>query len=503
MFEAEKSRHQFIKALEAGRIRGAVLQKATAETHYFTDIVVSELTWVFGSANADYKRFIFGVLQVMRQTDKLDQLKQLQAQAKSPAAREELNKAVALLSGGSKPAAPSPAAASKPAQAAPPAADEDDATRISRLVNSKDVNSRKQGLKLFTEQPGWQKNRGMVAALLSDPNPELAEAMLRVVIKTAPRGFISQIRAAAHAEKLEVRALALQALVALKQADNVDILLARMPLETGDLQKAVYSALVAMIKADTADMTQRIVTALGNADGRVRQGAMSLLLKMPDQAATFQKILAFCGSINAEMRDQVFAELAKSADAFADLTLNFFRGQPDSALRTQALYLARYLKSQKLAPIFMHELKNPDWLVRHTAMMALGEMKAPQALNALVEQLNNPDASMAAVEALDKYRDLRLAKPLLAKLQSGNASEQGAVLRALENLADARLVAPLTSFVESNAPKGDVKKKTAEAIINLCQATQTAVPAKVQQIHADLAEKTVNDLPDLGLKLAE
>jgi len=183
--------------------------------------------------------------------------------------------------------------------------------------------------------------------------------------------------------------------------------------------------------------------------------------------------------------------------------LVIFKTEQDPALRLQAMNLAKVLKHQQLAPIFLHEMKNPNWLVRYTAMQVLGDMKAQQALPALVEALNSEDASIAAIQALDKYRDIRLAKPLFQKLPNGNESEQTEIVKVVQNIGDARLLPHLAKFLDSAAPKGGVKKLTAEIIIAMCKATNTAVPPRVTQIYDGLREKTVNDLPDLGLKMSD
>ncbi|MDJ0835115.1 MAG: HEAT repeat domain-containing protein [Acidobacteriota bacterium] len=477
MFESPKSRREFLAALQAGRISAQVLQKAMGETAAFADAKVTDLAWSFGNPNEEYKKFAFAVLGVITEEDKADRLFNLYQRERRPEAEKDLARALAACG----------------SQAV--------LSQLSKMVNNKDVNTRRKALTMFLGQEGWFKHRNMVMTLMEDPKAEISETILRQVVKTAPKAYAGQLRHLSGHAKPEIRALCLQALIGMNRIDNADIFIRRMPREEGELRKALYGAVVAFIKADTKAMTEKIVGALGEAAPEVRQGAMSLLVKMPDQPGTFKQMLTFCGSVSAMMRDQVFSEMAKQADGFADLAINLFKTEKDPALRLQVLHLAKFLKHPKLAPIFLHEMKNPDWMVRYTAMQVLGEMKAAQALSPLVEQMSNPESAMGAIEALDKYRDMRLAKPFLARLPKAPESEQLALLKALENLGDARLLQPMHQFLDSPAPKGKAKKVAAETLIRMCEATNTAVPPRIKEIHDQLAEKTIEDLPDLGLKL--
>ena len=478
MFESPKSRREFLAALQAGRISDGVLQKAMAEVPAFADATVAELAWSFGNPKEETKQFALAVLAVLTQEDKAAQLFSLYQRERRPEAEQDLAKALAACGG------------------------EAILGELSKMVNNKDVNTRRKALTMFLGQKDWFKHRTMVMTLMEDPKFEVSEVILQAVTKTAPASYVGQLRKLSTHAKPEIRALCLQALIGLNNSENAALFIRRMPQEAGDLRKALYGAIVAFIKADTPTMTEKMVNALGETVPEVRQGAMSLLVKMPDQAGTFKQMLAFCSSVSAMLRDQVFEEMGKQADGFAELAINLFKTEKDPALRLQVLNLAKFLKHAKLAPIFLHEMKNPDWMVRYTAMMVLGDMKSPQALAPLVEQMNTPESAMGAIEALDKYRDMRLAKPFLARLPNAPESEQVALLKAVEHLGDARLLGHMGQFLDSNAPKGKAKKAAAETIMRMCKASNTAVPPRIQEIHEQLAEKTIDDLPDLGLKLS-
>jgi len=478
MFESSKSRGEFLMALRGGRISAQVLQKAMAETAAFADATVADLSWSFGHDNVDYKKFATAVLAVSTEENRVARLMDLFLKERRPAAEADLSVAIAACG-------PGPVLA-----------------ELSKMVNNKNLEVRKKALVLILAQQNWFQHRNLVMTLLADPKPEISEATLLQVVRKAPAAYVGQLRRLATHKKPEIRALSLNCLAAMNDMANAELFLQRMPLEGGDLRKTLYTAIVTFIKADTSAMTARIAATLSDTVAEVRGAGMSLLLKMPDQVATLKAILNYCSSVSAMMRDGVFAELAKQPDAFVDGVLAIFKAEKDPALRLQAMNLAKLLQHQRLAPIFLHEMKNADWLVRYTAMQVLGDMKSPQAVPVLVEQLNNPEASVAAIQALAKYKDMRLAKPFLQKMSMGNESEQLELLKALEGLGDNRLLPHLAKILDSPAAKGKARKASAETIIRMCEAAGTQVPARVLQINDSLAEKTVDDLPDLGLKLS-
>ncbi len=478
MFESSKSRREFLMALRAGRISAQVLEKAMAETAAFADATIAELNWSFGHDKADYKKFAQQVLAVSTEENKVTRLMELFSKERRPAAEADLSAAISACGSG------------------------DVLAELTKMVNNKNLDVRKKALVLILGQPKWHQHRNLVMTLLADPKPEISEATLLQVIKKAPKAYVGQLRRLAEHSKPEIRALSLNSLVSMADMTNAELFLQRMARESGELRKTLYSAIVNFIKTDPPGMTATIAATLADTAAEVRSAGMGLVLKMPDQAATLKAILNYCSSVSSMMRDGVFAEIAKQPDAFVDSVLAIFKSERDPALRLQAMNLAKLLQHQKLAPIFLHEMKNADWLVRYTAMQVLGDMKSAQALPLLMEQLNNPEASVAAIQALAKYKDMRLAKPFLQKMSTGNEAEQLELLKALEGLGDNRLLPHLAKILDSPAAKGKARKASAETIIRMCATAGTQVPARVLEINDSLQEKTVDDLPDLGLKLS-
>jgi len=371
-----------------------------------------------------------------------------------------------------------------------------------KMVNDKNPQTRAKAARLLPQLPEWRRQRALAEALLDDPEPAVSRPMLQAAAQQAPAAFIPWLRRRAGDADADSRALCLRALIATGDPAHADALLARLPFEADALRQEIWGALVAMIKRDPADMTERMIRVLAAPDPEARRAAADLLAKMPDKRDVLRRLLIYAESLGAIPRDAAFAAMKKHAEAFAEPLLALFQGEDAAAVRLQGLALARALGHERLTPLFLHQLKSPDWTTRAAALQTLGAMKAPQALPVLVEMLGRGQDAAAVVQALDRYRDPRLAKPLFQRLPAADEAEQIDILKALKNLGDARFLPHLAKFLESASPKGQAKKFTVDAIVDLCRANGQAVPPRILEIQASLSQSALDALPDLGLKLA-
>ena len=479
MFETPKSRREFIQALKTGKISPNILAKAQANVGAFSDCTQEEIQWALNHNLPQIKEFAQSVQLVMQGGGKLPLLIQQLKTERNPARQAEIAQSIA------------------------DSQDPEVLTELSQMINDKNIESRKAAIVLLMKVEDWPRQKRLVRALIQDPKSEISDSMLRHIIQAAPRRYIKEVRQAASHESDDLRTLALKTIVTINDTQHGDLLIQRLAYEKGELQKSLYGAIIAFIKADPKAMLEHIVKATANTEANERQTAMNLLTKHPDQCRAFRRLLAFSESVSTMLRDQIFAEMAKVPDAFVDHILALFKTENDRELRMQALLLAKLFKHPKLTPIFLHEMKNPDWMVRYAAMQVLGDMKSQQALPVLVEAMGKDVTSSAAIQALGKYKDLRLAKPFFQKLPNASESDQIEILNALSGTPDARLLPTLAKFLDSNAPKGKAKLHCAEVLMEMCKATNTKVPPKVTQIYEQIREKTVDDLPDLGLKLSD
>lgn len=478
MLETHKSRKEFLDAMKMGRLNPQLLQKAMSEYQLFGDCDAIDIVWALAHNDPNIRQFGNAVFTICADPNRATVLIEAITRERRGAAADAFQAALTNL----------------PQEALFAA--------TGRMINNKLVDTRRKAMQLLISQPSWPKQRTQVMALLEDPDTSVCEAMLTEVVARAPKSYVNQLRQLAIHENAKIRELALKSIIELAEIRDAELFLERLPLEDGELRKALFEAVVAAIKSEPQTMLQVIVKAIASPQAEVSRTAMDFFVKMPDKRNAVRTFLRFADSISSMMKDQLFQQAARHGEIFVEPILDLAKNEPDPAMRLQALNLAKALKNQKLAPLFLHELKNPDWMVRYTAIQVLAAMKSQQALPVLVELLGREENAIAVIQALDHYQDVRLAKPLLAKLQQTGESEQIAILQALLNMGDGRLLSPIGQFLNSSAPKGKARLKTREIIIQLCKATQTQVPAAVMNIYDGLRERTLDDLPDLGLKMS-
>ena len=306
-------------------------------------------------------------------------------------------------------------------------------------------------------------------------------------------------------ERKEIREPALLGLISVNGIRNAEIFIQRIPYESGEVRKRLIQAIVELVKEDALLMTEKIVATFVATERDVQEAGMNIFLNLPNKEYAIHHFLKFCQSIPSFVREQVFLFASEYRDTFADLILVSFKIEKDSELRHLGLKFAKTLKHERLADMFLHELESKDWLVRYTSMLALGEMKAIDAVPFMLAALDEPEISIAAIRALDHYRDVRLAEPLLNKLPSAKKSEQEEIITVLRNMGDKRLIAPLEAFIKKDILDPDVKTKAASCIIELCKENDLEIPpvARVYEGKEEVLQNKLEELPDLKLRITD
>jgi HEAT repeat protein len=478
MFETPQSRKEFLLSVKTGRINAAMLQKAADQASVFADQNPDEILALMGvnEATAAFATAVFGAL---KHPEKGVKLVEAMVKERSPEGEAALSKLAAQV----------------------PL--EDLIAGLGRMVNSKNLEHRKKALKMLVKLDNWPRHDQLVQPLLQDPNREIAEVMARQVAAKAPARYVQYLRQFSRSEDGKTRETCLHALMNLKKVRHADLFLERLPFEEGELKDALRANLSQFLKTEAQTITKEVVKAITSDIPQVRATAMALFTKLPNKSQAFRIFLQFSGSVSSFLRDQMFQEARKFADALVDPILATCQQEKDQGIRLQAIQLAKVLKHQKLAGLFLKELKSDDWMVRYTAIQTLSEMKSPQAVQPFLEMLKEPDAATAAVQALDRYRDIRLAKPLFQHLPKAPANLQIEIVKLLENLGDGRFLPHFAKFLEGNAFKEPALKQVAMSAKAIGIASGTEVPSNLRDLHDKLVEKTMADLPDLGLKLSD
>jgi HEAT repeat protein len=134
--------------------------------------------------------------------------------------------------------------------------------------------------------------------------------------------------------------------------------------------------------------------------------------------------------------------------------------------------------------VAMHDA---DADVRWEATNALGEIKDPRAVPALLEALQVKDIQWHAALALGKIKDARSVEPLIAALQNKDAEYREQVASALGELKDPRADAALTAALKDPEPKVLHAAANALGLINDPQAVNVLLTALREHNEAVIA----------------
>jgi HEAT repeat protein len=188
--------------------------------------------------------------------------------------------------------------------------------------------------------------------------------------------------------------------------------------------------------------------------------------------------LKLAAGTDPELRAAALGALAQAAPGTAPAEL---RGLATKALEDRAPAVRRAGAAALAAlgaaalPDLVGLLGDPDFELRAVAARALGGMRSPVAVDALVKALRE-DSQLPIVEALGRQGDRRAVKPLLERLRedtpAGHEPERAALVEAVGALAAPEAATPLAA--ELWHPDAEVRLAAARALGALPAAARGA-----------------------------
>lgn len=375
---------------------------------------------------------------------------------------------------------------------------------ILKLVNSKNPADRKKVLSEFLATPNWHKNMPLIDIFLNDSEQMIRRDIGAEVVKQPPAMFMNQLRQMAEGDDEFLRVESLKGLTQTRSHKNVDIFLNRIPFEEEALATAMTNVIAEMLSEDQNKVLDAIFAALSSAEDEVRKIALALFVKAPEKASAMNDFLAYIQSISPSLRSRIF-ELAKEKIVlFATLSVQVLKEESEPNVRMQALAMLNYFEDKALEDLLIAEMEHKDWALKRTAMLMLGELKSEKAKPLLIEKLSDPNDSIDAIAALDKYKQADIGVAYIKKIGKASDKEQMVLLNAIENIAgnDSRYVEPLLVFAGHTVSKEKAKIRALEVVEKICKTSSTEIPAQVAEIRKQIHDAKIAELPDLGLKIA-
>lgn len=375
--------------------------------------------------------------------------------------------------------------------------------QVVQLLNTQDVKKRKQAWSMLMGVDGWDKQKQLVLCFLDDPDQSIVDEVIKTLCEKSGESYGFYLRQYADHKNDEIRTLLLKTLISLKDPDNISVFLARISQEESALQKELAGALADFINEDLESASEAVIRVFASAHKESRKAAMSFFLKLPSKELAFKKFLSFSESIAPMIQEELFQEVTTHKDAFVEMLKEFFEKGKDPALLMQAIELAKVLKFEGIEDQLLKALSSEDWLLQQAAIKELSSMKSEKAVDVLLDLASHPELGPAAMQALDKYGDLKYAKSFFQKLPAASDAVQVELLQVLENMGDERFLPHFVKFFCSNAVKEKAKKVCYKAIVAICKRSGVEVPKEAEDEKAKMDQELLDELPDLGLKLKE
>lgn len=471
----DRAKRDFLKALKSGQLDTEALRKGLV-AHEFD---VDDVLWCLYESNKKVQQFGLFALGRSTQDDKTARLIEALRSEAQPARRTVVAQAIGHLR------------------------DPNTFAHISRLLNSPDVEQRRTALEVFLRLDGWHRQRELVTDFLEDPDPGIALAVTRHVVKSHGRQYEGLLRHLAIHPSIEVRTAIIDWLISQRNPDNAEVFFNRLAVEEGSLHQKLLTALTDLAKADPEQMTLEVIERLGDDAEQVRRTAMELFTHLPDPRAALRIFLRRASGTTDWIRDTMFSQAAPFAERFVDPLLDLFDQGLSEDLRHHALSLAHALKHPRLVDLFLAEFDGADWFLRHQILSTLSELGSTKARPLLLAALEHKETRVIAVKGLVACKDPEITARVLKRLPDLEPDAQIALLEGLEHYPEPRVIPRLLRFIDEQTRHPEVITACAGAITQLCEALDVPVPRRVRASAHRTRDQAIDELPDLGLRLVD
>jgi putative membrane-bound dehydrogenase-like protein len=259
------------------------------------------------------------------------------------------------------------------------------------------------------DQP-WEQSDAIGATLISAVDDDRSDVRLGAIEAVAqldlPGGREALRKHAASDGDAEVRRRAIAALGKLRDEGSVDLLgkIALDEASTAELREAAVGALAAMQAQSAADQ----LLALLNRD-----------------------------DVRVELAQLCLATLGTLKPAGAETAVQRFLTHGNGGLRATAVEALAQIAGQPCAVRLTELLEDNEVAVRQKVLAALGRLRDPATLPAILNAAQGADVQFEAIAALATMPDARGVRAYLEGLQSKNAELRSACRTALGTVRDA------------------------------------------------------------------
>jgi twitching motility protein PilT len=255
---------------------------------------------------------------------------------------------------------------------------------------------------------------------------------------------------------------------ALAQQPDLDLvkrLIERLPTEEYNVQKTIIRHFETFMPNPELKMVDQLLPLLSQGDDMLRSMALSLSVKHSDPKDIIRRILIMSNELMGWMRERILRTIREFGDDLIIPVAELFSHE-DPDVRLKALIFAADFESPELVKPTIKFLSDENWWARIIAMDLLGRLGDEDAVQPLIECLEDEEVRWSAVEALSRIGSEAALGPIVKLLGDKTPQVRMQVIAALELYNDARTLSMLKKSMEKD-PEVEVRERALQAYRNI------------------------------------
>lgn len=331
--------------------------------------------------------------------------------------------------------------------------------------------------------------------------PQLRRIAIRQLRRAAQDPTVTLIlKDATHDDDEAIRSEAILALCERPTPDLAETLLARLPHEKKELQRAIGEALAQLARTCAEKMEEPLFTVLAGEDPDARSTAAQIVAQLPDQVAVLRRLLEFNRGLAQWLRERTLDALVAIANQLTEpLARLMFDPNPD--VRMAAMLLAARWNHPSIVPhVSKIWLEDKDWWSCSIAADILARFPTPQTFATLMQRASDPELLFSVVHALRAFKTADATAVLLRHLGDPDRSVRCMALESLRERASEPVARAVFAAAESDSEL-QVRQVAAEVLHTLGPVARDLL-AKIERKNA--APETIDPGPiELAMENAE
>jgi HEAT repeat protein/beta-lactamase regulating signal transducer with metallopeptidase domain len=221
----------------------------------------------------------------------------------------------------------------------------------------------------------------------------------------------------------------------------------------------------------SARVVEAMISALGDEDAEIREGAAHSLGQLEDSRAVAPLSNAVVNDTEPEVREQAAWALGMIEDAAAVPALSQALTDSEADVREQAAWALGMIEDPSAIDALGQAMSDPDDAVREQVVWALGMIESEAAVRPLIDSLGDTNAEIRsqAAWALGMIEDASAVDALAGALQDTNSEVREHAAWALGMIEDEEAVSALGTAL--NDSEASVREQAAWALGMIEDAT--------------------------------